>query len=120
MKKEKIIFWVTTSIIFLTQGLVEFIMLVSGKAEVAIVELHYPSYFAFWLVLFKVLGSIVLILPYFPKKLKELAYAGFLFDFIFAFISIVSVSGFEAEAIAPIVAMVILAVSYKYYNKLNS
>lgn len=120
MKKEKIIFWITTSLIFLTQGVGEFLMLVSGKGVEPIAGLGYPPYFAIWLIVFKILGVIVLMIPFFPKKIKELAYAGFLFDFIFAFISIFSVDGLTGELILPLIALGVLSVSYRYYNKLNS
>ena len=52
-------------------------------AKQGISHLGYPLYFGNALVVFKVLGTLLLIIPAIPKKLKELAYAGFIFDFIF-------------------------------------
>lgn len=119
MKKFKIMFWITTGIIFLTQGVVEIFMINNEMAIDGIIHLGYPRYFFTTLVIFKVLGSIALIVPKIPKFIKEWAYAGFGFDFIFAFISIWSVDGFGVGLIAPMVAIVILCISYISYRKID-
>ena len=49
--------------------------------------LGYPDYFAYSLVIAKILGVIAIALPKIPQKLKEWAYAGLTFNLIFAFIS---------------------------------
>jgi hypothetical protein len=72
------------------------------------------------LAVFKVLGSLALVLPVVPKRVKEWAYAGFGFDFISAFISLVVVDGLNAAALFPVVALVVLVVSYVSYHKLNT
>ena len=72
------------------------------------------------LVVFKVAGSIILIVPQIPKRVKEWAYAGFTFDFIFAAISHSSVDGITGYTIFPIIVLAVLAVSYIYYHKLTT
>jgi len=81
--------------------------------------LGYPS---IWqcLVIFKVLGALTLVIPALPKKLKELAYAGFMFDFLFASISHFCVDGLGFEGAFPLVVLAILLVSYTYYQKLQT
>ncbi len=57
-------------------------------------------------------------LPKFPLRMKEWAYAGFGFDFIFAGISLAVVDGMNAMVFFPVFTMIILGISYFYYNKL--
>jgi hypothetical protein len=49
--------------------------------------LFYTDYFAYSLVIAKVLGVIAITYPKTPVKLKEWGYAGLSFTLIFAFIS---------------------------------
>lgn len=85
-----------------------------------ITHLGYPLYFVTLLTVFKVLGSIVLIVPKFPRRIKEWAYAGFAFDFISAFVSLWVVDGLTAITFLPLVAFVVLIASYICYDKINS
>lgn len=119
MKKYKIMFWVTTGLIFFTQGVMEVLMLNNEDAIQGITHLGYPVYFFTMLVAFKALGALALIIPKIPKGIKEWAYAGFTFDFIAAFISIWAVDGFNTSLIAPVVGLVILYISYTSYHKIN-
>lgn len=120
MKKHKIIFWVTTTIIFLFEGVMPALTSQSEMSIQGITGLGYPLYFVTLLTVFKVLGSIVLIVPKFPPRVKEWAYAGFGIDFISAFVSIWIVVGFSAMLAIPVIAFIILILSYKSYHKLNS
>ena len=118
MKKEKIIFWTATIIIALFEGLMPALTSQTELAKEGIRHLGYPQYFGNALVVFKVLGVLTLIIPKIPKRLKELAYAGFTFDFIFATISHGVVDGINGETFFPLFVFGILSVSYIYYNKL--
>lgn len=120
MKKNKIIFWITTSIIFLWEGVMPALTSQTELAKEGIRHLGYPEYFGNALVVFKVLGSLILIIPQVPKRLKELAYAGFLFDFIFASISHFAVDGMNFQSFFPLIFIGILALSYISYRKLNN
>ncbi|MEI6399979.1 MAG: DoxX family protein [bacterium] len=120
MKKHKIIFWITTTIIFLFEGVMPALTSQSQMSIDGITNLGYPLYFVTMLTVFKVAGAIVLIVPKFPKNMKEWAYAGFGIDFICAFWSIWAVAGFGPMLLIPAVAFVILAISYKYYHKLQA
>ena len=79
MKKHQIIFWITTSIIFLMEGVMPALTSQSEMAKEGIKHLGYPEYFGNVLVVFKVLGTLALMIPMIPKRLKEWAYAGFIF-----------------------------------------
>ncbi len=83
-------------------------------------HLGYPEYFGVALVVFKILGVLALIISQVPNRLKEWAYAGFIFNFLFATISHFAVDGLNAQSFFPLVILAILMVSYIYYHKLNS
>lgn len=119
MKKYKIMFWVTTLLIFLTQGVMEVVSYMNGSASAGIVGLGYPEYFVGIVVFAKVLGSLALVIPQVPKTIKEWAYAGFAFDFIAALLSMYFVMGVSTFLLLPVIAIVVLFVSYRSYHKLH-
>ena len=119
MKKEKIIFWTATIIIALFEGVMPVLTSQTELAKEGIRHLGYPEYFGNALVVFKVLGVLALVIPQIPKRVKEWAYAGFAFDFIFASISHGAVDGMNVQTIFPLFVLGILAVSYIYYHKLS-
>ncbi len=119
MKKDKIIFWVSTTLIFLFEGVMPALTSQTEMAKEGIRHLGYPDYFGVALVVFKVLGALTLMIPAIPKRLKEWAYAGFVFDFLFASISHTVIDGWGFETIFPLLVLGVLLVSYTYYHKLN-
>ncbi|OXB24858.1 hypothetical protein B0A80_03845 [Flavobacterium tructae] len=119
MKKAKIIFWITTTIIFLFEGVMPALTSQTELAKEGIRHLGYPEYFGNALVVFKILGVLALVIPSIPKNIKEWAYAGFGFDFIFASISHAAVDGINFQAFFPLIFLVILVISYVYYHKIE-
>ena len=87
MKSKLIAYWVTT-------GLLALAMISGGLGEVlrrpenieGIVRLGYPVYFIVLIGVWKVLGTIAILAPRFPR-LKEWAYAGIFFNMTGAFVS---------------------------------
>jgi hypothetical protein len=67
-----------------------------------------------------VLGALVLIIPKVPKRIKEWAYAGFGFDFIFASISHIAIDGIDFQSFFPLLFLGILMVSYYSFHKLST
>ena len=121
MKKDKIIFWSATIIIALMEGVMPALTSQTELAKEGIRHLGYPLYFGNALVVFKVLGVLALVIPQVPKRVKEWAYAGFAFDFLFATISHSAVDGISnGQTFFPLVVFAILIVSYIYFNKLNA
>ena len=118
MKKEKIIFWIATTIIALLEGVMPALTSQTELAKEGIRHLGYPEYFGNALVVFKILGVLAIVIPQVPKRVKEWAYAGFAFDFLFAAISHGAVDGINGQTFFPLVVLGILAVSYIYYHKL--
>ena len=120
MKKQKIIFWVTTGLIFIMEGLLPAFTSQTEMAKEGIRHLGYPQYFGNALVVFKVLGALSLIIPQVPKRIKEWAYAGFAFDFIFASISHFAIDGMDFQSFFPLIFLGILIASYISYHKMAS
>lgn len=119
MKKQKIVFWTATVLIALFEGVMPALTSQTELAKEGIRHLGYPEYFGIALVVFKILGVIILIVPKIPSRLKEWAYAGFTFNFIFAMISHAAVDGINAQTFFPLIVLFVLAISYIYYHKLN-
>jgi hypothetical protein len=120
MKKQKILFWITTGIIFIMEGLIPAFTSQTELAKEGIRHLGYPEYFGNALIVFKVLGALSLIIPQIPKRVKEWAYAGFAFDFIFASISHFAIDGMNFQSFFPLIFLAILATSYISFHKINS
>jgi len=120
MKKHKTIFWITTIIIFLMEGVMPALTSQTEMAQEGVRHLGYPVYFGNALVIFKIVGSLLLIIPATPPRLKDLAYAGFLFNFSFAAISHFAVDGVHIQSFLPLIFIGILAFSYNSYHQLNS
>lgn len=121
MKKQKIIFWTATIIIFLWEGLMPLgtLLFAPEYANAGTKPLGYPDYFAYSLIICKVLGSTALIIPRQNPKLKEWAYAGLTFNLVFAVISHIVVDKNIGFILMPIVVGIILAVSYFYNQKIQ-
>jgi hypothetical protein len=119
MKKAKIIFWTTTILIFLFEGVMPALTSQTELAKEGIRHLGYPEYFGNALVVFKILGVLALVIPQVPNRVKEWAYAGFAFDFIFASISHFAVDGLDFQGFLPLIILAILMTSYVYYHKIE-
>jgi hypothetical protein len=118
MKKAKIIFWSATLLIILWEGLmpVGTLLFAHQYFNAGTKPLGYPDYFAYALIVCKVLGVIAITFPNTPQLLKEWAYAGLTFNLVFAFISHACVDKNIGFMLMPLVVMAILAISY-FYNR---
>lgn len=120
MKSTRITYWICTILIVLFEGLMPALTFNTDVAKQGISHLGYPDYFRVVFTFFKVLGAILLILPQVSRRLKEWAYAGFTFDFLFAFISLAAVDGLGSGlTYFPLVVLAVLMVSYVCYNRLQ-
>ena len=118
-RTTKIIFWVTTILVFLMEGVMPALTSQTELAKEGVRHLGYPEYFGNALVVFKVLGALALIVPQVPKRIKDAAYAGFVFDFLFASISHFAVDGMGFQSFFPLIFLAILLISYFSYHKLH-
>lgn len=122
MKKNKLIFWVATGIIILWEGVMPLGTLLFSPEHVNMgtKPLGYPDYFAYALIIAKVLGVGGIGWPKTPAKLREWAYAGLSFSLIFAFISHACVDRNIGFMLMPLAVLGILVVSYVYHSKIYS
>lgn len=118
-KSTKIIYWISTSIVFLLDSAMPAFTFNTELAKEGIRHLGYPDYFRIELSIAKIIGGLVLIIPMIPARFKEWAYVGFGIDFISAFIGHLAVDGFNGQTIFPLVMFIILIVSYIYFHKLK-
>lgn len=121
MKKNKIIFWAATIILLLWEGLMPLgtLLFAPEYANAGTAPLGYPDYFAYSLIICKVLGVTAISIPRLPSRLKEWAYAGLSFNLIFAFISHAYVDRNPGFMLMPLLVLVILSVSYIYNRKIE-
>lgn len=121
MKKNKIIFWVATTIIILWEGVMPLSTIIFKPEYVTLgtKSLGYPDYFAYALIICKVLGVVAIAYPKTSVRLKEWAYAGLTFSLIFAFISHACVDKNMSYMLMPLIVLGILIISYIYNRKLN-
>jgi uncharacterized membrane protein YphA (DoxX/SURF4 family) len=111
MTAKLIIYWITTMLVSVMMAMAAFMYLTHApKAVEGFSSLGYPAYFATILGVFKLLGAIALLAPGYAL-LKEWAYAGFTFTFIGACASHLAM-GQGKEAVSPVIALVLLAISY--------
>jgi len=119
MKTTKIIYWITTSLIVLFEGVMPALTSHTQVAIDGIRHLGYPDYLRVMIAVFKVTGALALILPLVKGRLKEWAYAGFTFTFIGAFVSHAATDGIHGQTFFPLVVLGVLAVSYWSYHKIQ-
>jgi hypothetical protein len=117
-KTTKILYWVSTGIIaaFILPGI---FYIGSEMALEGTAHLGLPLWFHYELSIAKFIGALVLILPFFPKRIKEWAYVGLAIDFISATIAHLAVDGLASMWYFPLIFVVILIVSYLNYHKLQ-
>lgn len=114
-KRNKIIYWIAT--VWLALGMVStgIVQLMQAEKEVALMlKLGYPTYFLTILGVWKLLGSVVVLMPKFPL-LKEWAYAGFFFTTTGAMVSHLA-SGAEITETFPALLLLVLTVVSWYFR----
>jgi hypothetical protein len=118
MKRDKIFYWITTSIVALMGLMAGIMYFTSPFIGEEFKHLGFPDYFRIELGTAKLFGAFALILPMVANRIKEWAYAGFTIAFISASIAHTVVEGLSA-AISPLLSLLFLVISYVYYIKLN-
>ncbi len=113
-KRNKIIYWIAT--VWLALGMVStgIVQLIHMKEETEMFShLGYPAYLLTILGVWKILGSVVVLLPKFPL-LKEWAYAGFFFAMSGAVFSHLAVGDSGKEFFGPVLLIVLTLVSWYF------
>jgi len=125
IQRDRIVYWITTGIVcaVMVYSILNFTLFDRFPfPEGGFVHLGLPDYFKAELTVAKILGVSALLSPSVPAKIKEFAYFGFAITLISA--SIAHFSSGDARIsvlfiIDPLIFLVLLAVSYFYFNKMN-
>ncbi|HZY79305.1 MAG TPA: DoxX family protein [Cyclobacteriaceae bacterium] len=114
MKRDKIIYWVATGLLAAGMGMSAYMYLTKNPDLVAAFQtLGFPLYFISILGVAKLLGAVVLLAPA-GTRLKEWAYAGFIFVFIGAIWTHVVTS---TPFVSPLIFLLVLGVSYFFWTR---
>jgi hypothetical protein len=122
MKKDKIIYWITTGIIcaVMVFSIISFTFFDhSIYPEGAFAHLGLPDYFKVELTTAKTLGLLVLLLPNVPERIKEFTYFGFGITISSAIIAHSAVGDDIWHIIDPAFFLVVLCLSYRYYHRIQ-
>lgn len=116
-KRNKIIYWIATLLLALGMLSTGTLQLFKGKAGQGgvdmIIHLGYPVYFLTILGVWKILGTVALLIPKFPL-LKEWAYGGFFFVMSGAAFSHIAVGDPVNEIFPSLLLLIVTAVSWYF------
>jgi hypothetical protein len=109
---KKVAYWVCTGLIalFIGSGGLAYALQVPDVVQ-GVVALGFPVHFVVLLGVWKVLGSIAILMPGFPL-IKEWAYAGIMFDLTGAASASIGTGGEWWHVAAPLSIAVLLAASW--------
>jgi len=118
MKKINIIYWILTILFggFMLFSSIPDILQVQSAVDMISTQMHYPVYFVTFIGIAKLLGSIAILIPGFPR-IKEWAYAGLTYDLIAATYSQIALGVPASKWCFMIVFLALAAGSYIYYHK---
>ncbi|MDM5223612.1 DoxX family protein [Peribacillus sp. NJ11] len=117
MKKINIIYWIFTGLLAALMVLGSIPDIMSVPDAVALFNhLGYPTYLLPFLGIAKLLGVVAILIPGFPR-IKEWAYAGFVFDLTGAMYSSISVGDPASEWLLFIIGYILIAGSYIFHHK---
>lgn len=119
MKTNRIIYWTTTGIIAAMMLFSGFSYLTNDELKAAISTLGFPDFFRVELGVAKIVGALVLIIPVFPRVLRQFAYFGFALTFVSAALAHFSINDPASATAVPVLFLGILAASYVYAGKLE-
>ena len=118
MKKIKIWYWIITGLLaaFILFSAIPDIMVSPDAVAIVTTHLGYPKYLIVFLGVAKLLAAIAIIVPGFPR-LKEWAYAGWVFDLTGAMYSSLAVGDPASGIIFFVIFFALTAASYILLHK---
>lgn len=119
MNRQKIIYWLTTSLFSFWMLGNAYAYLTSEEAKRLCVHFGFPDYFRVELAIAKLIGVIVLLLPIIKGRLKEWAYAGFVITVISGFIAHLAAGDSLPGSFSALFALVLVLISYASYHRLQ-
>jgi len=116
MKKQRVVYWsVSGSIIFFML----FSAYYAGTNAAEFKHLGFPNYFRIELIVIKVIGVILLLIPQVSQRICEWIYVGFVINLFSAFIAKLN-SGYSISAsLEPLLVLVIMLAGLFYLEKMR-
>jgi DoxX-like family len=115
-----ILFWIFTALFCLEMSFTAYYELLPQGAQ-AFARLGFAnSHFRSELSLAKLAGVIVLLVPLFPARLKEWAYAGFAINLISAIIAHLSINDRRLAFVASTLTSALWVLSYLFWRRLQA
>lgn len=116
-KTTNILYWIFTILFagFMASTAIPDILKVP-EAMTFITKLGYPEYFIPFIGVAKLLGSIAIVIPGYPR-IKEWAYAGLAYDLIAASYSVYSTEGWQWGQLFMVLPFTVFILSYTLYHK---
>jgi hypothetical protein len=119
IKRDKIIYWISTTWLALGMLSTGIVQLLKTDEEVSMMtRLGYPLYFLAIIGVWKILGVVAVLLPagrrVFLNILKEWAYAGFFFAMSGAVISHLVMGDDAKELFGPLLLIILTVVSWYF------
>ena len=119
MKKNKIIYWISTGVFSAFLFLTSISYFTDPKFIEIFKHLGFPQYFRVELGVAKIVGVLLLLIPKVPVRLKEWAYVGFGITIVSGAIAHFNSGDPLGYIINVLFFFIILIVSYIYWNKQN-
>jgi hypothetical protein len=118
MKKTNILYWIFTGLlaVLMLFGSIPDIMSTPEAVDLIVTHLGYPAYFLPFIGVVKVLGVIAILVPGFPR-IREWAYAGFIFDLGGAIYSSIAVGDSPGRWMPLLIGIALIVCSYIFYHK---
>ncbi len=118
-KRVKLIYWIVTSLLAAFTLLTSISQVASSQNSVEIMNvLRLPTYLLPFLGIAKLLGLTAILIPGFTK-LKEWAYAGFIFDYLGATYAMIAVGGTIDKWGFMFLPILLCTLSYFYGHQLR-
>lgn len=116
MARNNIIYWISTGLLAAQVALAGVMYFTAPQVAQGFSHLGFPDFFRQELGIAKLLAAVAILLPMTPPRAREWTYAGLAITFLSATIAHSVVDG-PAHALAPVIALVLLVVSYSYWHK---
>jgi VIT1/CCC1 family predicted Fe2+/Mn2+ transporter len=117
MKKNAIIYWTTTSLFSLMMLFSASLYFTSPEVQANFTKMGFQDAFRIELGIAKIIGALVLMIPFFNQSIKEWAYAGFGITLISASILHASNGDPASMIFAPLIFFGVLVVSHIFWKK---
>lgn len=119
MKKDKIIYWISTGIIVAVMLWSAINFAFNPEMKEAFVHLGLPNWFRLELTTAKLLGVLALVVPGIPHKVREFAYFGFAIVLLSTPVAHLSSGDSVLLEVFHTFFFITLVVSYLYYYKVS-